>query len=141
MSESGRFGLQNWMSQLPDGAKLSRLTLPGTHETCAIAHLSAGPAAECQGWSIQDQLNHGIRYLDIRCAHFSDRFPIHHGIVYCGISFSDVRDACIGFLKANPRECIVMQVKPEDPGPLLTAPNPLNPTGSGNTRTFEQTFD
>jgi hypothetical protein len=117
---------QNWMAQMPDTRKLSQLTLPGTHESCT-AFIT--PIASCQSWSLQDQLNHGIRYVDIRCRHIQDTFAIHHDRVYTGLMFGkDVRDVCVNFLMANRSECIVMQVKHEY-------------TDANNTQTFQQTFD
>jgi len=111
----------NWMSQLPDSRKLSEFTLPGTHESCT-AFIT--PIASAQAWSLQTQLEHGIRYIDIRCRHIQDIFAIHHDEVYVGFNFGEgVRDVCINFLEANPTECIVMQIKHEfidDPDNNLT---------------------
>jgi 1-phosphatidylinositol phosphodiesterase len=115
-----------WMTGLHDSIKISRLTLPGTHETCS---LKGGALTACQTRSLQDQLNAGIRFIDIRCRHINNGFAIHHGPIYQGITFdTGVRDVCVNFLRANPGECIVMSVKEE-----------YNPTG--DTRTFEDTFD
>jgi 1-phosphatidylinositol phosphodiesterase len=84
---------------------------------------------DCQDWSLADQLNHGIRYVDIRCRHIQDVFAIHHDAFYMGINFgAGVRDVCISFLTANPTECIIMQIKEEY-------------TASDNTQTFQQVFD
>jgi 1-phosphatidylinositol phosphodiesterase len=115
-----------WMARLPDSAKLSRLTLPGTHESCTAF---IEPAASCQNWSLLDQLNHGIRYVDIRCRHAGDVFTIYHNFVEVGLNFgNDVRDVCVNFLKANPTECIVMQIKHEY-------------TDVRNIKTFQQVLD
>jgi Phosphatidylinositol-specific phospholipase C, X domain len=98
-----------WLSRVADSAKLSQLTLPGTHDSCT-AFLT--PIASCQAWSLRDQLNHGIRYIDIRCRQIQSTFAIHHERVFTGLMFGDgVRDVCVDFLKANPTECIVMQIK------------------------------
>jgi 1-phosphatidylinositol phosphodiesterase len=100
-----------WMSQLSDDSKLSELTLPGTHESCT-AFIT--PIASAQAWSLQTQLQHGIRYVDIRCRHIQDIFAIHHDEVYVGFNFGEgVRDVCVNFLAANPSETIVMQIKHE----------------------------
>ena len=115
-----------WMARLPNTRTLSRLTLPGTHESCTAFLI---PSASCQNWSLLDQVNHGIRYVDIRCRHTQNKFPINHDIIFTGLTFdTDVRDVCITFLKANPSECIVMQVKHEG-------------DGGHNTRSFQATFD
>jgi chitinase len=121
---------QNWMSALPDKVTLSRLTIPGTHETCARNYpWPVGGFVDCQDRSLADQLNAGIRYVDIRCRQISDVFAIHHDKYYMGLNFgSGVRDVCIDFLKANPRECILMQIKPEY-------------TPADNRLTFQGVFD
>ena len=98
-----------WMSRMADSVKLSQLTLPGTHDSCT-ANITA--IASCQAWSLQDQLNHGIRYIDIRCRQIGSTFAIHHGLVFTMVMFGDgVRDVCVDFLQAHPTECIVMQIK------------------------------
>ncbi|MBV9711342.1 MAG: phosphatidylinositol-specific phospholipase C [Ktedonobacteraceae bacterium] len=115
-----------WMKALNDSTKVSRLTLPGTHDTCS---LRGGPITACQTRSLHEQLAAGIRFIDIRCRHINNIFAIHHGSVYQGINFgAGVRDVCVNFLQTNPSECIIMSVKEEY-------------TPSGNTRTFEDTFD
>jgi 1-phosphatidylinositol phosphodiesterase len=116
----------NWMAQLSGTSELSQLTLPGTHDTCT-ASLSEG--ARCQNWDLATQLQYGIRYVDIRCRHIQDVFAIMHENFYVGFNFGEgVRDVCVEFLKANPTECIVMQVKRED-------------TDADNNLTFQQVFD
>src|SRR5262249_48128138 len=100
------------------------MSIPGTHDTCS---LHGGDLVKCQAWSVKDQLEAGIRFIDIRCRHIENVFAIHHGIVYQKINFGKVRDACIAFLKANPSECVIMIIKEEH-------------TPSKNTRKFSETF-
>jgi 1-phosphatidylinositol phosphodiesterase len=121
---------QNWMSALPGNIKISRLTIPGTHESCARGiGWPSGVFVNCQDLSLVDQLNAGIRYLDIRCRHISDIFAIHHEAYYLGINFgSGVRDVCVNFLQANPSETILMEIKREY-------------DDAGNNLTFQQVFD
>lgn len=119
--------LNSWMTALPDNTSIAALSIPGTHDSGAHQEPISG-TAKCQNLSIADQLNAGIRFLDIRCRHIGNAFAIHHGSIYQNMNFDDVLGACKSFLAANPGETIVMSVKEEyDP--------------SNNTRTFEQTFD
>ncbi len=52
-----------WMETLDDEKFISDITLPGTHESLA---LHGGFIAECQAWSLEDQLKAGIRFFDFR---------------------------------------------------------------------------
>ncbi len=117
----------DWMGFLDDDLSLSELSIPGTHDSGAL-YEPLGGTAKCQNLTIAEQLNAGIRFLDIRCRHIDNAFTIHHGQVYQNMNFDDVLNAVIGFLNAHPSECVLMSVKEEyDP--------------SGNTRSFEATFD
>jgi len=119
-------GYVEWMANVADDTPLSRLSIPGTHESCS---LHGGPLSACQNRTLQQQLDAGIRFLDIRCRHISNVFTIHHGPIYQDINFGGgVRDVCIKFLKAHPKESIVMSIKEEY-------------KATGNTRTFADTFN
>ena len=117
----------NWMTPLDGNQPLSQFSIPGTHDSGALVEPISG-TAKCQNLSIGDQLNAGVRFLDIRCRHINDAFAIHHGQVYQNMNFTDVLNATIGFLNSNPGETVIMSVKEEY-------------TPSGNTRSFEATFD
>lgn len=119
--------LSSWMATLPGEVSLSRLSLPGSHNACA-RYEPVGGTAKCQTLSIGEQLQAGVRFLDIRCRHVGDSFVIHHGSIYQNMDFDDVLHACSEFLTSNPTECIILSIKQE-----------YNP--AHNTRTFEETFD
>ena len=77
-----------------------------------------------QRMPLSNQLESGIRVLDIRCRHIGDGFAIHHGQVYQHANFDDVLKAVVKFLRDNPRETVLMRVKEEFTG----------------SKTFAQTF-
>jgi 1-phosphatidylinositol phosphodiesterase len=114
----------NWLGNLADGLSLSQLSLPGTHDTMAFY---GGDIPQAQSMPLLNQLNAGVRVLDIRCNHYYNSFYINHGPIYQFANFDDVLGTVKQFLQANPRETVLMRVKEE-----------WNP--SGDTREFWQTF-
>ncbi|MGL6160328.1 phosphatidylinositol-specific phospholipase C [Microbulbifer sp.] len=115
------------MDYVPDSALLSELTIPGTHDSGAMHEPWPG-TAKCQNLTIAQQLDSGVRYLDIRLRHYEDSLVVHHGSVYQHMNFDDVLTMVTAFLAAHPSETVIMQVKEEyDP--------------HNNTRSFEQTFN
>lgn len=56
--------LGSWMSKLPDDTPLTNLSIPGTHNS--HTYFRALPSVRCQAVSVRDQLQNGIRFLDIR---------------------------------------------------------------------------
>ncbi len=117
----------NWMGVLDDSNNLSEISIPGSHDAGALYETFSG-TAKCQEFTIDNQLNSGVRFLDIRCRHIDDAFAIHHGSVYQHMNFDDVLNYCFNFLNSNPTECIIISVKEEY-------------DASNITRTFEETFD
>jgi 1-phosphatidylinositol phosphodiesterase len=117
----------NWMYALDASLPLSRLSIPGTHDSGALLEPLSG-TARCQDLTIGGQLHAGVRFLDIRCRHVTNAFLIYHGSVDQNLGFNEVLRVTGGFLKANPGECVIMSVKEEY-------------TARDNTRPFEATFD
>ncbi|MFC9856717.1 MULTISPECIES: phosphatidylinositol-specific phospholipase C [unclassified Streptomyces] len=101
---------QDWMGTIPDATALQRLTIPGSHDSGARY---GGPWSECQNTTIAEQLNSGIRFLDVRCRITGDSFAIHHGASFQNLMFGDVLGACWDFLAARPSETVLMRVKQE----------------------------
>lgn len=103
-------GGADWLAALPDSAPLARLTIPGTHDTCALYD---GPLVQCQTLSVPDQLTAGIRFLDMRCRAINGVFAIHHSQFFQNIFFGDVLNDCQAFLAQHPGETVLMRVKQE----------------------------
>jgi len=103
----------DWMKAISDYASISRLSIPGTHDSGTYTQDQTAGAGyvKTQMWSIYDQLNIlGIRFLDIRCRLIGNGFAIHHGVVFLGLSFQDIIDQCRSFLLTHPNETILMDV-------------------------------
>ncbi|NLJ94788.1 MAG: phosphatidylinositol-specific phospholipase C [Clostridiaceae bacterium] len=104
----------SWMANLADDKNLSQISVPGTHDTMAYNdNLTFGNITRTQCLSLDQQLNAGIRYLDIRLNYQKDHFKINHGPVYLGYNFTDVLETVTQFLSQNPSEFILMRIKHE----------------------------
>ncbi|MFC9794512.1 phosphatidylinositol-specific phospholipase C [Streptomyces sp. NPDC127584] len=101
---------RDWMAGHGDPTPLQKLTIPGTHDSGARF---GGPWSECQNTTIAQQLDSGIRFLDVRCRVTGGSFAIHHGASYQKAMFGDVLVACRDFLAAHPSETVLMRVKQE----------------------------
>ena len=138
----------NWLSALPDDVPISDINIPGSHNAAAIN--TQGPTRwACQRHSITEQLQKGIRLLDIRLKPKRRRSPSHkasladdrnrhnagrpnhdtnapeyyfltcHG--HLGPfganefqSLESLLEECTNYLKANPRETIIMTIRIDD---------------------------
>lgn len=67
------------MSKIPDHIRLSQMIIPGTHDTLSRF---GGGLVQNHSWALSEQMNAGLRYLDVRCRHFRDDFYIHHDTCY-----------------------------------------------------------
>ncbi|WP_233498140.1 phosphatidylinositol-specific phospholipase C domain-containing protein, partial [Listeria innocua] len=82
---------KQWMSALPDTTNLASLSIPGTHDTMSyngdMTWTLTKPLARTQKMSLYQQLEAGIRYIDIRA---KDNLKIYHGPIYLNASLSGV---------------------------------------------------
>ncbi|MFZ0118959.1 MAG: phosphatidylinositol-specific phospholipase C, partial [Pseudonocardiaceae bacterium] len=137
-----------WMQDVPDDTPVTALSIPGTHDAgCTSSVLGLG---QTQSLGINDQLDVGIRFLDIRLAHYQDNLFVHHDVVYTDNSYADVLATCSKFLQKNPSETILMSIMEESrldswlgalaPSEVLGAlyRGHLVTVGKKNTRCFEQ---
>lgn len=100
-----------WMRDIPDDTPVTALSIPGTHNSGCVD----GPLgfAETQDLDLSDQLDAGIRFLDIRLALCEDNLFVHHDVVYMDKSYTDVLAICSSFLEEHPSETILMSIKDE----------------------------
>jgi len=114
-SGSNDWRTNNWMSGIKDETLMRNLSIPGTHDsaTKGVRDITAH-WARTQSLTISEQLELGVRYLDIRV---NENGNIFHGsgiyACYTGMSFADVVSYCIFFLAANPSETILMSIQDE----------------------------
>ena len=106
------------MKNIPEDILISEINIPGTHDSaarfCQYAYFS-----RCQTLSITEQLNSGVRFLDLRVERVNNRLMLVHGSAKCFRSQSDktplfledVLSDCRDFLKANPSEALIISIK------------------------------
>lgn len=112
--------LAAWMRELRDEYPLSMLSIPGTHNspTCYVAL----PSVRCQAVGVREQLDNGVRFLDVRVsAHRdSDDLALVHSVFPISLTgakyFSDLLQELYAFLAANPSEALLLSVKREGTG-------------------------
>lgn len=136
------FHRPDWMGELTEeydkkygeGAyrnlSITSLCIPGTHDS-GTAFLENNwtenvvNAVRCQSLTIEEQLDWGIRYLDIRVKYAANTFCIvHDGPVarmdyFCVrkdqpeqfLTLTDVLETCRTFLAEHPMECVIMSIK------------------------------
>ncbi|XP_073782832.1 1-phosphatidylinositol phosphodiesterase-like [Danio rerio] len=100
-----------WMETLDDEKLISDVNIPGTHDTMS---LHGGPAAECQSWSLHNQLLAGIRYLDLRV--WGRKLIIVHGVIPQFTTFANVLNKTSTFLSQYKTETVLIRVKHESKG-------------------------
>ncbi len=116
--------MNDWMRDLPDDVNICDITLPGTHNSCA-RNVDFKYFTKCQNMRIYEQLQAGIRLLDIRIELDGDTIKTVHSIIDCRKKlfgrqkllfddvFADIRD----FLAENPSETVLAIINRDDGAP------------------------
>lgn len=121
----------DWMSGLRDDVTLGQLSLPGTHDTmsydCLFCDLFEEPWVLTQSLDLEEQLNVGIRVLDLRVKWLEESslgdqalFMFHQDFRvggFDGVRFEQVISRIINFLGRHPRETVLIRVKDEASSP------------------------
>lgn len=113
--------LKNWMKKLSDNINITEINIPGTHDSCAFK-VQFPLFSRCQSKTISQQLNSGIRFIDIRVEKDGDRLKLVHDIADCKnaldtrkkLYLEDVINDCKIFLSDNPTETILLSYKRDD---------------------------
>lgn len=125
--------MKTWMKSLPDDFVLSEINIPGTHDS-ATKKVDFSYFSKCQNTTITEQLEMGIRFLDIRVKKTGDKLIAVHAIAKCRNPASDkeflfldqIISDCEKFLFQNPSEAIIFSVKRD--------------AGAGDEETFDLLF-
>lgn len=114
--------LPEWQRNIKDDVLVSQLSLPGTHNSAACYH--ALPSVRCQGQGVTEQLNHGVRFFDLRVARplvsflgSKDDLQVVHGNfpvkIPMALKLSDVLDEFYKFIQDHPSELPIISIKQE----------------------------
>jgi hypothetical protein len=95
------------MKNIPDETKLSKMTIPGTHDSCSLFGICC---ARTQTWSLVEQMRAGLRYFDIRLRRINDTLRAYHGFVDQKETFDHILVYAFDFLEKNPSETIIMEI-------------------------------
>jgi len=106
---SGEFRLSSWMKHIDDNAPISALSIPGTHDSGARRSQEVN-ISKCQDLDFEQQLNRGIRFLDIR---IDSGLDINHGRWYQYENLYKVIEIIERFFQYNPTETVIMSIKQE----------------------------
>lgn len=96
--------LTEWMSYISDDAPVTRLAIPGSHDSGC----SGMPwYAETQDLNFAEQLARGVRYFDIRVKKKGGDLVIFHGPVN-GTDYVELLYQIDGFMDAHPSEFLIL---------------------------------
>lgn len=107
------------MKKIPDDKKITAINIPGTHDSACL-NIDFAFISQTQHLSVTDQLNIGVRYFDFRFKFDLSKFIANHSICYCRkkwgfwnevLTADDIVQECIEFLRNNPSETILFQLK------------------------------
>ena len=102
-----------WMSKLDDALTLNELSIPATHDSGATISFM-GVSGQCQKTTIKEQLDMGVRLLDIRLRLVDNELNVVHGIVDQKLTFASVLDDVTSFIDTNPSEFLIVSIKEDD---------------------------
>lgn len=109
----------NWMNAIMSGTLLTSISIPGTHDSCAIRKGLFRSVFSCQDHTLTEQLHGGIRFLDIRVG-LTGKQPTDLITCHESARHGDYQklytafDEVTSFLKAYPSECVIMSLKIDD---------------------------
>lgn len=113
--------MKDWLKKLSDLLLISEINIPGTHDSCTFK-VQFPLLAKCQSKTITQQLNSGVRFLDIRVEKDGERLKLVHDIANCkspsntkkNLYLEDIINDCKNFLLENPSETILLSYKRDD---------------------------
>ena len=104
MHYDGNESLSEWMKNIKDDTLISEIVIPGSHDAGTYDMLWLG---ETQTLNIEEQLNVGVRYFDIRVYNKDDKLIIYHDIIN-GVDFIPIITSIKQFILDHPSETLLL---------------------------------
>lgn len=109
--------MKNWMSKISGGRRITEMAIPGTHDSGAYKEYTYTPMVQAQDHSIKQQLEAGVRALDIRCGPkttgTTTSYEVFHGGYDQGLTVKGVCQEIVKFLEKNTSEFVILMLKQE----------------------------
>lgn len=104
-----------WMRYVADATPLEKLSVPGTHDSCAhsVSCCSGCGFGKTQTLSIERQLEIGVRFFDLRSRHVRDQLPMYHGCIALDQTLDDVVDTMAQYVQRHPSEVLLISIMRE----------------------------
>ena len=99
-------GIDNstWMANIKDDVLINEIVMPGSHDAGSYKMVWLG---ETQQFAIDEQLQMGVRYFDIRVNKKEDKYVIFHSIIN-GVEFLPILESIKNFIINNPTEVLLL---------------------------------
>ncbi|WP_405358527.1 phosphatidylinositol-specific phospholipase C domain-containing protein [Ruminococcus sp.] len=111
---------KEWMSYIPDDAKLNELSIPGIHDACAVDmdySTWMGHFVRTQDYYYMEQMANGVRYFDLRIGKDDGKLTLCHGSIYLNgmggerLRLDEVIRGMLRFLSFHESETMIIQIK------------------------------
>lgn len=101
-----------WMKDVDDNTLITTMSIPGTHDSGAT-HSIFDVAGKCQDTTIKQQLELGVRFLDLRLQLVNNEFKIVHSFVDQKLKLKSVLKDISTFIKEYNTEFLIISIKEE----------------------------
>lgn len=114
----------DWMARLDDNRKVCKLSIPGTHDALTgmgfydqMLQFIFNLTAISQVSTLDEQLEHGIRFFDIRPVVSTDTIRhkrilrCTHGMSELKVTLEDALDGITAFLNQHPQEFVIVKMQ------------------------------
>jgi hypothetical protein len=114
----------DWLGMVKDDTKVCKLSIPGTHDTMTgmgfyqpVLKYIFNMTAISQVSTLEEQMNNGIRFFDIRPVVSTDTIAkkkilrLTHGISELDVTFEQAIDWLQAYLKAHPSEFFIAKLQ------------------------------